>query len=548
VKAPRLRWLLPLAVAFSLTFPASVLADAPTADAKTPTTLEDHFVDITLSGGDADGDALTFAIATSPTAGSLGAIGTPSCDGLTPSSCTAVVRYTPDADANGADSFSYTVNDGAVDSAAATVSITITAVNDAPSFTKGSNQTILKDSGAQTVTGWASAISAGPPDEAGQTLTFNVTNDTNTSLFSVLPAISESGTLTYTPTGTTTGMTTVTIDLSDDGGTGDGGVDTSATQTFTITVNPLVAHNDAATIPEDAPATTINVLANDNPPPNPQVPLTITQVGSASHGTVAIATGGAAVTYKPNTGYVGSDLFSYTMTDGTLTATASVVVSVTKDTIAPVANPPVQTIRTGVTMNTTIGVRIAWSATDAGVGVAKYQVQVSVDGGAYSTITLPTALTTSSNRLLTVNHTYRFRMRATDKNGNVSGYKYGPTFKVLRIQDGSGSIVYGGTWAVSSNSNESGGTSHYAGTAGKTATITTTGRDFAFVGPRSSTRGSLQIYVDGVLSKTISETSSTTSYRRVLWAVHFSTLTTHTIRVVVVGPSRIDLDCFLILR
>ena len=59
----------------------------------------------------------------------------------------------------------------------------MTPVNDAPSFTKGANQTALEDAGAQTVAGWATAISAGPPDEAGQTLNFIVTNDNN-ALFS----------------------------------------------------------------------------------------------------------------------------------------------------------------------------------------------------------------------------------------------------------------------------------------------------------------------------------------------------------------------------
>src|SRR5439155_26170783 len=152
-------------VALGLAFPASVLADAPTADAKTPTVLEDQFFDITLSGGDADGDSLTFAIASAPSSGSLGSIAAPACDGLTPSSCTAVVRYTPDADVNGSDSFTYTVNDGTVDSGAATVSITITAVNDVPSFTAGGDQTVLEDSGPASVPGWATALSNGPADE-----------------------------------------------------------------------------------------------------------------------------------------------------------------------------------------------------------------------------------------------------------------------------------------------------------------------------------------------------------------------------------------------
>src|SRR6185369_8612470 len=104
-------------------------------------------------------------------------------------------------------------------------------VNDAPSFTKGADQTVNEDAGAQTVNNWATAISAGPADESGQTLTFQVTNNTNASLFSAGPAISSGGTLTYTPAANANGSATITINLKDNGGTANGGVDTSASQT-----------------------------------------------------------------------------------------------------------------------------------------------------------------------------------------------------------------------------------------------------------------------------------------------------------------------------
>src|SRR5206468_7824280 len=90
-----------------------------------------------------------------------------------------------------------TANGGADTSAAQTFTITVTAVNDAPTFTKGADQTVLEDAGAQTAAGWATAISAGPADEAGQILNFIVTNDNNT-LFSVPPANPPTQTFTYT--------------------------------------------------------------------------------------------------------------------------------------------------------------------------------------------------------------------------------------------------------------------------------------------------------------------------------------------------------------
>ena len=155
-----------------------------------------------------------------------------------------------------------TANGGVDTSAPQTVTITVTAVNDAPSFAKGANQTKLEDAGAQSITGWATAISAGPPNEAGQALTFVVTNDTNTALFSSLPAVSSGGTLTYTSAPDANGVATITLDVQDNGGTTNGGVDTSPTQQFTITVTavndaPSFTKGSDQTVLEDAGAQTV---------------------------------------------------------------------------------------------------------------------------------------------------------------------------------------------------------------------------------------------------------------------------------------------------
>lgn len=113
--------------------------------------------------------------------------------------------------------------------------VTVTAVNDVPSFLAGPSQTVNEDAGPQTVVGWATAVSAGPSEEAGQTLTFLVAND-NPALFSAQPAVSPTGTLTWTSAPNAFGMATVTVRLMDNGGTAGGGSDTSAPQTFTITI------------------------------------------------------------------------------------------------------------------------------------------------------------------------------------------------------------------------------------------------------------------------------------------------------------------------
>jgi len=111
-------------------------------------------------------------------------------------------------------------------------------VNHTPSFTKGPDQTVLEDAGAQSVANWAASISAGSDYESSQRLTFLVSNN-NSSLFAVQPAISPAGTLTYTPAPNANGSATITVFLKDDGGTTAGGQDTSGTEIFLITVLPV---------------------------------------------------------------------------------------------------------------------------------------------------------------------------------------------------------------------------------------------------------------------------------------------------------------------
>src|SRR5690606_24980316 len=151
-------------------------------------------------------------------------------------------------------------------SAAQTLTITVNAVNDAPSFVKGADQTVLEDAGAQSVPGWASAISPGPSDESGQSVSFAITGNTNAALFSAAPAIAANGTLTYTALANAFGTATISVTLSDNGGTAKGGSDTSAVQTFVINVTPV---NDVPgfsvgadqAVFDDAGAVTVNPWA-----------------------------------------------------------------------------------------------------------------------------------------------------------------------------------------------------------------------------------------------------------------------------------------------
>ena len=168
--------------------------------------------------------------------------------------------FTPTANYNGADSFTYKVNDGSLNSNTATVSLNITPVNDAPSFNLPTTTvTVLEDAPAQTVVGFAQSISAGPADEVGQTLNFIVTNNNN-SLFSVQPTIDLTGKLSYTLAANANGSATVQVQLMDSGGTANSGINISPTKSFTINATPV---NDAPSF--NLPTTTISTLEDSGP-------------------------------------------------------------------------------------------------------------------------------------------------------------------------------------------------------------------------------------------------------------------------------------------
>src|SRR6185503_13881460 len=115
------------------------------------------------------------------------------------STTTGFLTFTPAADAFGTATVTVRLldNGGGNDmSPQTTFTIAVNSVNDAPSFTKGGDVTVLEDSAPYSAA-WATAISVGPANEIGQTVTFNATNNNN-GLFLVQPSISASGVLTFT--------------------------------------------------------------------------------------------------------------------------------------------------------------------------------------------------------------------------------------------------------------------------------------------------------------------------------------------------------------
>ncbi len=222
----------------TVTVTVTAVNDAPTAVKDSATTKEDTPVVINVKANDtdADGDALTTSLVTSPAHGAV----SHNADGS--------FTYTPAANYNGTDTFTYRVSDGAATSAAATVTVKVTAVNDAPvanpdtATTKANTRVVIN-------------VKANDTDVENNPLTSTVlTNPANGTV-----ARNYDGTYTYTPKANFTGTDTFTYRVSD-------GAATSAPATVTVTVAPTnvapIAGNDAATTAVNTPVV-INVKAND---------------------------------------------------------------------------------------------------------------------------------------------------------------------------------------------------------------------------------------------------------------------------------------------
>ena len=113
-------------------------------------------------------------------------------------------------------------------------------VNDEPTFETIDDEVILNDGVEHTIP--LAGISEGPGNEADQTLTFDITNDNNTLLSNLSIDYTEgsaTGVLRYTPAAGEEGVANITVRLSDDGGTLNGGSD-YLEHTFKIIINNTV--------------------------------------------------------------------------------------------------------------------------------------------------------------------------------------------------------------------------------------------------------------------------------------------------------------------
>lgn len=283
----------------TITLTVTPVNDTPVAAAVSVTTPEDTAASVTLVGSDIDGDALTYAVLTSPSHGVL-------------SGTASNLTYTPAPDYFGTDSFTYQVNDGSVDSPAATVSITITPVNDAP-VAGGQTVTLAEDASVP--------ITLSGIDTENDPLTFSVvTAPANGALSGAVPN------LVYTPNADYFGADSFTFKAND-------GLADSAPAAIAITVTPV---NDAPVAADQSLNGTEDTSLN----------ITLTASDADGDGLTSsiqtppangvLSTSGSTLSYSPNANYFGPDQFTFLVNDGQVdSAPATVTLN-----IAPVNDEP----------------------------------------------------------------------------------------------------------------------------------------------------------------------------------------------------------------
>lgn len=282
---------------------------APSANGDTYFGIEDTPLNGNLLNNDLDvnGNPLTAAVLANPANGSV----------LINSN--GSFTYTPNANFNGIDSFTYQANDGILNSAAGTVTISVAAVNDPPVAV---NDAFNVNPGLSL----NGNVTANDTDVEGSPLSaVTMSNPTQGSL-----TLNSDGTFTYVPNPAAAGSDSFTYLIND--GAVNSNIATVSINFSTINTPP-VANNDNLLLAEDATRAG-NVLANDSDLEGNTI--TAELAAPPTKGNVTLNPDGSYV-YTPNLNANGSDRFTYTANDGLLTsAPATVLITITPVNDAPI--------------------------------------------------------------------------------------------------------------------------------------------------------------------------------------------------------------------
>ncbi|HEY2411242.1 MAG TPA: tandem-95 repeat protein [Pirellulaceae bacterium] len=283
------------------TITIAAVNDTPVAGNDSFTTTKDTVLTVSgspnLLSNDTDADGNTLTVSTTP-------VQAPT-NGTLVLSANGNFTYTPNAAFTGSDTFTYQISDGTA-TATGTVTITVNAANHAPIATADSYN-FDEDVGG-TISA-ASGVLANDTDSDANT-TLRAINATQPAHGTVV--LNPDGSFTYTPVANFFGSDPFTYQASD-------GSAQSTTTTVSITVHAVndspVGNPDSYRVtpntPLNVPAAN-GVLKNDSDVDSPN--LTATVLVSTVNGTLNFHADGS-FTYAPNSGFTGTDTFTYRVSD-----------------------------------------------------------------------------------------------------------------------------------------------------------------------------------------------------------------------------------------
>ena len=321
----------------------------PVALPQSVSTLRDTPVGITLTGTDADGNPLTYAILAPPSHGAL-------------SGAPPAVLYAPAPGYVGPDAFTFRANDGIANSAPATVSITVIRPNTAP---------VANSQSVATNEDTPLSFSLSASDADGDTLTFAIVGNATKGNVVLNGAVA-----TYTPNPDVNGTDSFTFKVND-------GIVNSNVATVTITINPVndapVAQGGSVVLNEDGQLT-FPLQASDVD----SVTLTYAIVTNGTKGTVVL--NGSIATYTPNPDANGTDQFTFKANDGLLDSNIATIIV----TINPINDPPIA-LNSAISTNEDTPVVFPLQASDIDSPVLTY---VLVSNGSKGSVVLNGGLAT----------------------------------------------------------------------------------------------------------------------------------------------------------
>jgi hypothetical protein len=291
--------------------------DAPVCTAVELTTVLNTAADVAPDCVDADGDSLSYAIAALPLHGTATVVSN-------------LLHYVPASAYTGSDSFSYKASDGIAESNSATVAVTVNSVNYAPEITEGAAaQWVVSEDVPDTLTLHATDANA------EDTLTWSILTQAVHGTASVSGSGSPKS-VSYTSSANYFGSDSFAVQVTDG--------QLTDNITVNVTVNPV---NDAPVIAEGASIS--RSMSEDSSPTAFALTLNASDVDTdttltwsiatpAANGTASVSGTGTskAIGYIPNANFNGSDSFVVQVSDGSLTDTITVNVTIDSINDAPV--------------------------------------------------------------------------------------------------------------------------------------------------------------------------------------------------------------------